>query len=100
MIVYLIKRNEDGQIEAKIVEPGQIAPLPSIIGKPVMNSSDLAAALISKHTDQPVSKADFYAGDFKALRLVGVFMWRFLTEPFNILTVTDDQINSLMEDLK
>ncbi len=100
MTVYLIKRNENGQIEAKIIEPEQIIPLPSIIGRPVMSIQDLAAALISKHTDQPVSKAEFYAGDFEALRLVGVFMWRFLVEPFNILTVTDDQINSLMEDVK
>ena len=105
MTVYLIRRNQTGQIEVAVVRSGQIELLTPIIGEfdlgePSAGVKELAAILMSHHINENLSKAEYISNDYSVLPFLGGFIWRFLTEPTNLLTVTDDQINSLMEDLQ
>ncbi|KKM76457.1 hypothetical protein LCGC14_1379980 [marine sediment metagenome] len=105
MTVYLIRRNQTGQIEVSVVRSGQIETLHPVIGsfdlgEPNVGVKELAAILMSHHINDELSKAKYITNDYLALPFLGGFIWRFLIEPTNLLTVTDDQINSLMEDLR
>jgi len=71
MTVYLIRRNQIGQLEVFVVRSGQVEEIKPIIGsfdlgEPNLGVQELAAILMSDHINDKLSKAGLISNDYLA----------------------------------